>query len=58
MATPMPARTAVTETLRPARPKVTIATAAAALAPAVMPMMSGLARGLRRSVWKVRERDQ
>ncbi|WKK73134.1 hypothetical protein Q0F99_10025 [Rathayibacter oskolensis] len=37
----------------PERPKKAMATTAAALAPEVMPMMSGLARALRSIVWKI-----
>ncbi len=42
-----------TETCTSPSESVTIAMAAAALAPELMPMMSGLASGLRSIVWKV-----
>ncbi|KZX22133.1 hypothetical protein ACH61_00700 [Rathayibacter tanaceti] len=48
-----PAATAITETAPPERPKKAMATTAAALAPEVMPMMSGLASALRSIVWKI-----
>ena len=50
-ATSVPATTAP-ERARPVKPNQTSATAPVALALAVMPMMSGLASGLRASVWK------
>lgn len=52
-ATPRPATIATTDTPVLPRPRVMMANTAAADAPELMPMMSGLARGLRSIVWKV-----
>ena len=52
-ATPSPATIAITDTAVPLSDSVTIANAAAAPAPDVMPMTSGLASGLRSIVWNV-----
>ncbi len=51
-ATPRPATTATRETTGPFSDRTTMAKTAAALAPELMPMMSGLARGLRSMIWK------
>lgn len=52
-ATSRPAMMAKIETCPPSSPSTTIPKAAAALAPEEIPMMSGLASGLRSMVWKV-----
>lgn len=52
-ATPRAETIAKTDTAVPPSESDTIAMAAAALAPELMPMMSGLASGLRSIVWKV-----
>jgi hypothetical protein len=45
-------RTAAIDRYAPLQPSTTMPTTAAALAPIPTPMMSGLARGLRRTAWK------
>ena len=53
MDTPSAATIATTDTAVPLSPSMTIAKTAAAPAPELIPMMSGLASGLRSMVWKV-----